>query len=416
MKWVRIVALLAVVGVAVHQLMAGSDKPSHEWPPRVGQPYPDLELLNHKGQTVSLSSYKGKLILIEPIGLSCPACNAFAGGNEHGVGGFRGVRPQTGLDSMAKHLPRYSPGVRIDDPRLVIVQLLLYGMDMQAPSLEDAQAWAKHFDIDTKPNHVVLIGDSRYVNPDSYNMIPGFQLIDGNFVLRADSTGHQPADDLYRHLLPRLGNMIRDMDRKSTQAVKIVKPKRVERIEPKEQAPQPVLTVEDAPTFADVDLIKQAYASIPHRRTVFNFDVSDIDDAHEVYLKAVFHVTEQATVLRVGAYHRYVRYAPRESPELERMGQLIYFMRRLTPPQSLNEFHEHLLVAIKDQKAFYEQWGEEGFGFQYAQSPLLSQHPRVQNASKRLRQAYQILMRNYPRETLLNKQAFFDYLCALDFI
>ncbi len=120
MKKIRIVALVIVLGIAVHQLMASSGTPPHDWPAKVDQPYPDLKLRNHKGQVVSLSSYKGKVILIEPVGLSCAACNAFAGGNEKGVGGFKGLRPQPGLESIGRYLPIYSNGVQIDDPRLVV--------------------------------------------------------------------------------------------------------------------------------------------------------------------------------------------------------------------------------------------------------------------------------------------------------
>jgi hypothetical protein len=43
---------------------------SFSWPPKCGERYPDLELLDHRGAPVRLSTYAGKLLLIEPIGMT----------------------------------------------------------------------------------------------------------------------------------------------------------------------------------------------------------------------------------------------------------------------------------------------------------------------------------------------------------
>ena len=40
------------------------------WPPQAGQPYPELALLGLDGETVHLSDYRGKVLLIEPIGMT----------------------------------------------------------------------------------------------------------------------------------------------------------------------------------------------------------------------------------------------------------------------------------------------------------------------------------------------------------
>lgn len=40
------------------------------WPPTLAEPYPDLDLLDHRGELVQLSSFKGKILLIEPIGMT----------------------------------------------------------------------------------------------------------------------------------------------------------------------------------------------------------------------------------------------------------------------------------------------------------------------------------------------------------
>ena len=178
-----------------------------DWPPELGRPYPDVELHDSRGEPVRLSSFKGKVLLIEPIGMTCPACIAFAGGNQDGRGGLDGRMPQGGLESIEAYVERYAAGASLDDPDLVFIHLLLYGLDMHAPTQADARRWREHFGID-RPNQLVLYGDERFINPASYAMIPGFQLVDRDFILRSDATGHHPTHSLYRDLLPLLGEAL----------------------------------------------------------------------------------------------------------------------------------------------------------------------------------------------------------------
>jgi len=39
-------------------------------------------------------------------------------------------------------------------------------------------------------------------------VIPGFQLVDRDFILRSDATGHRPANDLWKHLLPMVPQLL----------------------------------------------------------------------------------------------------------------------------------------------------------------------------------------------------------------
>lgn len=45
-------------------------------------------------------------------------------------------------------------------------------------------------------------------NQASYNMIPGFQLIDQNFILRSDSTGHNPKES-FDHLIRLAAKLVK---------------------------------------------------------------------------------------------------------------------------------------------------------------------------------------------------------------
>ena len=108
------------------------------------------------------------MILVEPVGMDCPACQAFAGGNGHS-GPFGRVRPQAGMLSIEEALPQYGDGLSLDDPRLVFVQLLLYDMSRtRAPTVDEARRWAEHFGMDGRPNWIVLVGDPRMIGAASY--------------------------------------------------------------------------------------------------------------------------------------------------------------------------------------------------------------------------------------------------------
>lgn len=176
------------------------------WPPREGYYYPNLTLTNYDGKPVSLASLRGKVLIFEPIGMTCPGCQAFAGAGKNGISGLGGVTPQAGLPSIEEMLVK--EGISSSDPRIAIVQILLYNMSMQAPSVTDAQSWARNFKLAGKANRYVLAGSQSLIGNASYNMIPGFQLVDKGFVLRCDSTGHNPKRDLYRELIPLVKKLL----------------------------------------------------------------------------------------------------------------------------------------------------------------------------------------------------------------
>lgn len=87
-------------------------------------------------------------------------------------------------------------------------------------------------------------------------------------------------------------------------------------------------------------------------------------------------------------------------------------------PEGLKAMHRSVLDALIDQGAYFEEWQRavskrEPFKHALGASP---QHPRVISSSQKLHEAYGRLMQVYPQEAERAKQAFFDHLCALDFI
>ncbi len=183
---------------------ATATKPGVEfWPPRRDERYPNLTLYDHHGRLVSLASLRGKVILLEPVGMTCEACQSLSGAGK--VGCFGQQPAQAGVDALEDYFPRYTGGLSLSDPRIAYVQVILYGLDLHAPSPAEAKAWAHHFKFDERSNVYVLAGTPELIGPASYAMIPGFQLIDKNFVLRAWWYGETgTGDDLWKQLLPML--------------------------------------------------------------------------------------------------------------------------------------------------------------------------------------------------------------------
>jgi len=203
--------LLAACSDATGQSGSGSGRPTgpdtlpFAWPPKVGEAYPDLELVDQTGQLTKLSAFRGRIVLVEPIGMNCTGCIAYVGGHTHGP--FEGHHPQKGLASLHEYAKTYGK-FDLDDPRVVHVHLLLYSLRMDAPTPDDGKRWAAHFQRDRAKDQVVLVGDARFIGPASHGMIPGIHLLDEAGVLRGDSSGHQPTENMYTALLPRAGELV----------------------------------------------------------------------------------------------------------------------------------------------------------------------------------------------------------------
>lgn len=178
------------------------------WPPKLDQKFPELTLYNQHGKIVTLSKVaRGRPILLEPVGMSCRACQAFSGAHKYGP--YKGIEPQANLEAIETSFPRYTEGGSLSNPNIVFVQLILFDMDMKAPAPETVREWAKHFKLAHKPNTHILAGTPKMVSQESFDMIPGFFLIDKKFVLRADATGHQPRHNLWREVLPSVPQVMR---------------------------------------------------------------------------------------------------------------------------------------------------------------------------------------------------------------
>lgn len=371
-----------------------------DWPPVMDQPFPDIKLISHAGEMIKLSSFKGKVILVEPVGMTCPACNAFSGAKKKG--GYKGISPQQNLPPIQSLLPQYAKGITLENEGLVFVQLLLYDMQYKAPTEEDARDWAEHFGLDNKPNIYVLAADQRYINPASYAMIPGFFLIDKDFILRSDSTGHNPKHNLFTHLFPELYQHL--------QSVEIESDSKLSDYINADYGSNNNQFVKKL--YASLNLsmpVDRAYQSIPHKQTTFNPVTASMNGVETGYLEKLFSIVDVAVVERVQTLLWY-QTGGRRGENNNNYAQILYQLKQMDVPDNLKQAHELIQQAIGEQQQYFSKIDTStSYSFK-------ANDPKIRMSHAKLIKAYNLLMALFPQANQHNKTAFFDHLCALDFI
>jgi hypothetical protein len=162
--------------------------------------------------------------------------------------------------------------------------------------------------------------------------------------------------------------------------------------------------------------VEEAYAAIPHRRTPFEFEEARLSPADRTYLEGAFALIDEGIRLRVATWRDLDARPAAGAVAVARLDALIEAFEALAPPAELEPYQRLVAKALSEQRGFFEEWAQAGEHFDYRERKPLGAHPRVRAASSALKGAYGILMRRYPRESARNRQAFFDYHCALDFI
>lgn len=155
-----------------------------------------------------------------------------------------------------------------------------------------------------------------------------------------------------------------------------------------------------------------------HRFTPYLKDQSPLSIPESQYLENLFQLTELAMINRLDAANAFGR-----GQNARALNDFNYKYRRLvdafqglTPPKKLEKAQNLILEAMHDQAKFINDWGNSTKAEHENYRRTFHKDNNVQSAHKKLLSAYHILMKTYPKETANNKQAFFDFLCAMDFI
>lgn len=176
------------------------------WPPRLNEPYPELNLIDSSGQAFSIRSLRGRPVLVELVGTSSASSQAFAGGHQRG--GLAGVTPQAGIESLGGYMEKLAGGLKLEDERVTHLKILLFDAALEAPRPALIDEWSSHFGLRGRANVHVTAGREGLVGRASYDRVPGFHLLDKDLVLRYDAAGYKPPHSLFKQLLPALPKFV----------------------------------------------------------------------------------------------------------------------------------------------------------------------------------------------------------------
>ena len=167
-------------------------------------------------------------------------------------------------------------------------------------------------------------------------------------------------------------------------------------------------------TPAQAMTTEEAYAAIPHRRTTFDPGTSTLPRAQAESLQRLFALSDQGVVLRVeGMQAQRSRNAAELARVLKAYDALIEQLRAGTFAAEVLPARDLVVEALRGQKRFIAAKPAGGIKFERKE---LAMTPDVKQASGQLQQAYGFLLKAFPGEAARNKTAFYDYLCALDYL
>ena len=163
--------------------------------------------------------------------------------------------------------------------------------------------------------------------------------------------------------------------------------------------------------------VDEAYRAIPHQKTDFDPASARMRADEAAYLDAFFALVNAAIVERVQALQWFSSGGSVGKPHADyrvRIDTILADLDRLDVPAGLRDIHGQVVAAVWLQAEYFEEWSERtarGDRFRFDRSDR-----HVADSSRRLISAYRQLMKRYSKATSNNRQAFYDYLCALDFI
>ena len=151
--------------------------------------------------------------------------------------------------------------------------------------------------------------------------------------------------------------------------------------------------------------VDEAYAAIPHQRTVFDTSAAKMDVQEKKFLAIFFSLIDKAVAEKVIR----LKSIGGHSVATDNYDAILAKLGELQVPDKLEKVYRLVMEAVQEQRQYLAQLVKGGESFS-------SGAPLVQSSHGNLVAAYGELMRLFPAEGQSNKQSFFDYLCALDFI
>jgi hypothetical protein len=142
---------------------------------------------------------------------------------------------------------------------------------------------------------------------------------------------------------------------------------------------------------------------------VFDAGAATMSSDERDYLRRLFELVDLGIVERVETLG-WLRSRGVSEPSVESYDQVVSQLDGLSVPPRLASVHRLVSEAMVEQRAALREWRKTTV------PANLAAHPLVASSSGKLRRAYGELLGLFPQENEHNKAAFFDYLCAMDFI
>jgi hypothetical protein len=163
--------------------------------------------------------------------------------------------------------------------------------------------------------------------------------------------------------------------------------------------------------------VDEAYRAIPHQKTDFDRHTARMRADETFYLDTFFRLVNAAIVEKVQTQQWLSSGGTAGKSTTSYRTNIVALLAdfdRLTIPAGLHEVQKQVVAAVRLQAEYFADWAErtgEGEHYRFSASDK-----RIAASSHLLISAYKRLIKRYPQATRNNRKAFYDHLCALDFI
>ena len=160
--------------------------------------------------------------------------------------------------------------------------------------------------------------------------------------------------------------------------------------------------------------VDEAYQAIPHKRMEYSAGKSTLSSNTKADLEKLFKFSDQALIGRIETMKGLQEKRPQVFTAYQKKtDEILNGLNDLTNPEAI-QLATLLKAAMTSQREFFSKWHDavrSNTAFHYP-----GEDSSVQQASSHLRQLYSVLMQRYPSEHPDNIDAFYQHLCALDFL
>jgi len=182
------------------------------WPPQLSKPFPELEFIDERGQSVTLSSFGGYVLLVEFVRMpeSMLAPKSESVDQDPNGSNRNNTQESNNSKSMSNRSPREwfseHAGLKPEDHRIIHVQILIYGPANEQPKERHIELWTDKNPTEVVPKPKVFVPKSDLRLDATDKLIGGYLLLDKDAIVQFNAAGPRPKHDLFTELLPALAD------------------------------------------------------------------------------------------------------------------------------------------------------------------------------------------------------------------